>query len=109
VTLTEPGRYTVAYRVVSSDGHPIQGRTAFVLDVPAPTPSASPTSATPSPTATPTATSTGAAATETASPDASPVSSTEQDGGSPLPWILGGVAVVALVGGTVLVARSRST
>jgi hypothetical protein len=109
VALTEPGRYTVAYRVVSSDGHPIQGRTAFVLDVPAPTAtptaSASESSTPPSPTATPTP----EPATETASPDASPVSSTAQDGGSPLPWILAGVAVVALVGGAVLVARSRST
>jgi copper resistance protein C len=93
VALTEPGRYTVAYRVVSSDGHPIQGRTAFVLDLAAPS----------APPATPTA------APGTATPDASPVAATGQDGGSPWLWVLGGVAVLALTGGAVALARSRST
>jgi methionine-rich copper-binding protein CopC len=29
VLVTEPGRYTVAYRVVSADGHPVTGQTTF--------------------------------------------------------------------------------
>jgi methionine-rich copper-binding protein CopC len=104
VALTEPGRYTVAYRVVSSDGHPIQGRTSFVLDVEAPSaPSATPTVASPAPSATP------SAAPETATPDASPVAATEQGTGSPWLWVLGGLAVLALAGGAVALARSRST
>jgi methionine-rich copper-binding protein CopC len=96
VALTEPGRYTVAYRVVSSDGHPIQGRTAFVLDVPAPTPTQ-----TPAPTA--------SASPDATSPAASPVASTADDASSPLPWVVGGIALVALAVGAVAVARSRST
>jgi copper resistance protein C len=29
VTVTQPGRYTVAYRVLSSDGHPVADQTSF--------------------------------------------------------------------------------
>jgi methionine-rich copper-binding protein CopC len=29
VTVTRPGRYAVAYRVVSADGHPVSGSTSF--------------------------------------------------------------------------------
>lgn len=29
VRVSEPGRYTVAYRVVSADGHPVTGQTTF--------------------------------------------------------------------------------
>lgn len=34
----EPGEYTVSYRVVSVDGHPITGETSFRYDPPAPEP-----------------------------------------------------------------------
>ena len=45
------GRYTVAYRVVSRDGHPISGQAAFTLEAPvAPSRSASPAAASPTPT-----------------------------------------------------------
>jgi methionine-rich copper-binding protein CopC len=108
LALTEPGRYVVAYRVVSSDGHPIQGRTAFVLDVPTPSPTATPTEATPgSPSAS--ASASASAAPGTATPDASPVAATSSDGGSPLPWVLAGLVVVGVAVGAVAVARSRST
>lgn len=60
-TLTN-GAYTVAYRVVSSDGHPVQGSYAFTLAVPGaaapPATSAQPTTA-PTPAAELTADSTG--------------------------------------------------
>ena len=52
LALTSPltgGTYTVTYRVVSTDGHPVKGSYKFTLDLPAvaaPLPSLSPTSTT---------------------------------------------------------------
>lgn len=44
------GKYTIAYRVVSSDGHPIQGEIPFtVTRGPQPSPSPTPEAASPSP------------------------------------------------------------
>ncbi|MGC5011226.1 copper resistance CopC family protein [Streptosporangium sp. DT93] len=39
-----PGRYVIAYRVVSSDGHPIEGEIPFTLLGPDPSPSQAPES-----------------------------------------------------------------
>lgn len=36
VTLAAPGTYTVAYRVTSDDGHPLEGRLTFVYAPPVP-------------------------------------------------------------------------
>lgn len=62
VTLTQPlgnGTYTVAYRVVSADGHPVQGSYPFTVAVPgapaAPTPASSPSAASAAPAAAATA------------------------------------------------------
>ncbi|CAM3549457.1 copper resistance CopC family protein [Isoptericola cucumis] len=50
------GDYDVTWRVVSSDGHPIDGSFSFTLDVPDPSPSPSDTkAAAPAPSATPSA------------------------------------------------------
>jgi len=110
--LSTPGDYTVAYRVVSSDGHPINGRFTFTLDVPSPTPTASssPSPSSPSPSESPTA-----ASSSSASPAASetvvaaaPVSSTS-DSGAGSAWLLAGVGLlVALVVTGVVLARRRS-
>jgi methionine-rich copper-binding protein CopC len=95
------GTVTVAWRVVSSDGHPIDGEFAF--SVPESTP-------TPTPTATPSASST-AVPSEAASPAASseapaaPVDTA--DPASPLPWILLAVALVLVAGVLVYVFASR--
>jgi copper resistance protein C len=47
VPLTDagPGRYTITYRVVSADGHPVSGQVSFTVGTPEP--SATPTSAPP--------------------------------------------------------------
>ena len=68
------GRYQVGYRVVSADGHPVQGRTSFTL-----TKAGSGTApAQPAP---------------TAGPDAA--APAEGGGGTPIwPWILGAVVLV---------------
>lgn len=48
-TLAEPGVYTVVFRILSGDGHPVESRFTFTLDaaavVPLPTPIPTPTSA----------------------------------------------------------------
>lgn len=99
------GTYTVAYRVVSADGHPVQGSYAFTVadpagaEVPAPTPAES------SPAAEPTT-----APTEPGA--ASPVAATDNDGGGGIgvPAVIGGGILLALiVGGLVLLRRRRST
>jgi methionine-rich copper-binding protein CopC len=104
--LTASGRYTVAYRVVSADGHPITGKLSFTVTLPTPTP----TPSTPAASATPSL-SAGDALTQSAPPTGStdsaagagePTSST-----NPLVWAgVGLVAVVAILGGVAWVRRS---
>ena len=110
-TLTQPlpavsGDAVVAYRIVSADGHPVQGTVDFTVDVPAAaatTPGASTTtpttaaSTTPAPTTTPAPSSAVTAATAPAS---------QQSSGVPV-WVFlaVGAVVVATVGG-LLVRRS---
>jgi methionine-rich copper-binding protein CopC len=112
--LTESGVYTVAYRVVSSDGHPISGRVTFTADLP--TPSATPTaSTTASATPTPTASeaSPAAAGAGTPSPSesvvaASPAAAATDAGGAGT-WVLVGAGLlVALVVAGLVLARRRS-
>ncbi|WP_191906774.1 copper resistance CopC family protein [Microbacterium lushaniae] len=96
------GSIQVVWRVVSSDGHPISGEFAFTVTPPAPTqtPTAAPE---PSETATP---------TDSAEPSPSPtlISSEDgEDGADPLPWIVGAVVLVVVIGVVVylLVIRPR--
>lgn len=99
---TEPlvnGVYTVAYRVVSEDGHPVQGSYKFTVDDPAATASPSATTSAepvPSPPA--------ATRSEVATV---PLSSEATDDG--LGWgpIIAIIAVVALLGGGALLALRR--
>lgn len=88
------GAYSVAWKVVSSDGHPVSGTFSFTV-------SGAPVT-TPTPTATPTA---------TPSPTATPAPPAQADGGVPAwVWAIVGVVVVALLGALVgvLVTRSRA-
>lgn len=95
------GAVTVRWRVVSSDGHPIDGEFAFSVPTasPTPTPSASPT-------ASPVASATEEATTvASAQPTAAPVETAAP--ASPLPWILIVVALVIVAGVLVYVFASR--
>lgn len=95
------GRYTVAFRVVSEDGHPVSDKTSFT--VAATTPSSSQTSgpvATPLPATSTTAT---ASATPTLPGDADQAGS----GRGLRIGLAVGVAALALAGGTALVASTR--
>ena len=74
-TLTVPGPYTIAYRVVSADGHPVQGELRFELAAP---PSSSPSSSAPESPASPALSSaapTDSAGSQTADSSSTAVSS----------------------------------
>ncbi|OKI47511.1 copper resistance CopC family protein [Micromonospora sp. CB01531] len=103
VTISQPlanGNYTVAYRVVSADGHPVQGSYSFTVADPAasaPTASAAPSVAA-------SAAGNGAASPASVSPAAS---SRRSDGSGQMLLVTGGIALVAVVAGAVLVLRRR--
>ncbi|MGC4775352.1 copper resistance CopC family protein [Micromonospora chalcea] len=110
VTIEEPlanGTYTVAYRVVSRDGHPVQGSYRFTVADPAAPPAAAPSPATPSPAASADV-SAGAAAGADASPASADASTGADDGGLPVGILVGGaVAAVAAAAVTALLLRRR--
>ncbi|BAJ73092.1 uncharacterized protein, homolog of Cu resistance protein CopC [Microbacterium testaceum StLB037] len=97
------GPVTVVWRVVSSDGHPIDGTFSFTVNAASPTPTA--TTATPTAAPTPSET----ALPTTATPDATATPSETVSTASPLPWILLVVALVIVAGAIVwlFVARGR--
>lgn len=88
------GAYAVAWRVVSSDGHPVEGAYSFTVDAPEPSPS---------PSATPTPAPTGPADTPavTPSPSAPPTTDADDGDGSPA---ASGAATGAVVVGALVVA-----
>ncbi|MGI5281829.1 copper resistance CopC family protein [Nonomuraea polychroma] len=92
------GKYTIAYRVVSSDGHPIEGEIPFTVKG-AKTPSPSPEpSGDGSPSAAPSATAGGGAsapAAEPSSPVADQASAAQDDATFPV-WLI--IVVGGLVG-----------
>ncbi len=98
---TASGVITVLWKVVADDGHPVSDQFTFTV-TPAPTPTATATAtATVSPTPTPTP-------VETATPTPSPVPD-PGDSSAALPWIIGGVILVAVLGAVtyLLVSRAR--
>lgn len=96
------GAVAVQWRVVSSDGHPIDGEFSFTVPEAAPTPTA-PVTPSASPTETPAAASPSPAVTS--EPVAEPVETSAP--ASPLPWILLAVALVIVAGVLVYVFASR--
>ncbi|MCZ7421258.1 MULTISPECIES: copper resistance CopC family protein [unclassified Micromonospora] len=107
VTIEPPlanGVYTVAYRVVSRDGHPVQGSYTFTVADPTATAEPSPSPPTSEPAPTP-------SATPSAEPTAStsPVASDSSDGPGTTALLAGGGIVLALVAAAaVLLLRRRS-
>lgn len=92
-TLT--GTYTVAYRVVSLDGHPVQGTVKFSLTLPA-SASAEPTPSQAEPTP------------SKADPTPSKAAGTDTDGDRPWwPYAILGLLLVALIGVGVVLATKR--
>jgi methionine-rich copper-binding protein CopC len=94
------GAYEIGYRVVSDDGHPVQGKVAFTLTAPGPG-AAAPATAAAGPTA---------EAAPSPAPDVATTAAqaTGDDGGTPIwPWIVGAVALVG-AGATVALRLSRT-
>lgn len=103
------GEWRVDYRVVSQDGHPVEGSIAFAYAASSPTPSPSPTSAAPSPAPT---TSSAEPAPEPTSAEPSPtVAPASDSSGLSAGWIIAIIAVVAIVVIAIvgLLARRRSS
>ncbi|NLU79839.1 copper resistance protein CopC [Micromonospora sp. HNM0581] len=103
------GVYTVAYRVVSKDGHPVQGSYQFTVADPAATAEPSSSPAASEPTLTPSASpSAEPAATNPAA--ASPAAGSSSDGPGTMPLLAGGGVLLALTAAAVvfLIRRRRS-
>lgn len=94
------GRYTVSFRVVSEDGHPVSDRTTFSVAA-----AAEPTTSAPGTPPTPTTTNPPTATTEPTS--ALPGTDDPGSGRAVRIGLAVGVAALALAGGTALVAASR--
>ncbi|MGW0809339.1 copper resistance CopC family protein [Nonomuraea sp. NPDC002799] len=91
-----PGRYTIGWRVVSSDGHPIEGEIPFsVKGSASPSASSSPAGA-------------GPATGEAPSPGASQAAGERPAVSAGVPgWIWGGLAVLVVLGAFVLLRTAR--
>lgn len=90
------GRYRLAWRVVSSDGHPIQGELRFTVTAPdSPSPSPSTTESSPPSSETPSPVPSSASAPPPASPAAAPAAA--ESGGVP-GWLWIAAAVLVLGG-----------
>ncbi|GHH66081.1 hypothetical protein GCM10017673_11230 [Streptosporangium violaceochromogenes] len=96
-----PGGYVIAWRVVSSDGHPIEGEIPFTVTGAA-TPSATPARALPPGSPTPAPSVTASPAVTVTAPPAprAPLASGEDTRGTP-GWLWGGLGAVAVIGLTV--------
>ncbi|MQA82953.1 MAG: copper resistance protein CopC [Streptosporangiales bacterium] len=92
------GRYTVAWRVVSSDGHPVEGTFRFTVDAGEES----------SPTATPTPTTSTPTATR-GEPSTTPASRGNDSTGSAIPIAVGLALLVVLVVVAVVAWRRRRT
>jgi copper resistance protein C len=101
---TGSGRYTVAFRVVSEDGHPVSGKATFTVRIPAPETTTARSTAT-------SAVTQSASASTTASAPAGPDQAAQDtsDSGSPALLFGLGAAAVALVGaGAIALGRRGS-
>jgi methionine-rich copper-binding protein CopC len=108
-----PGAYTVAWRVVSEDGHPVEGVFGFTVAGPAPSATPAPTTpaaSTPAPTTTgPVSPSPGVTPTPTASPGTDGSSDDDAPGSPARGWAVAAVlaAVAALGAAGVVILRRR--
>lgn len=109
VRLSGRGRHTVAYRVVSADGHPVTGRTTFGVRPVAATPSASPSESASASGVPSSGSPTPSTDAETSTPSPASASGTAADSGPGAGTVAGWTAAgVLLLGAAVLLlARGR--
>jgi len=102
------GEITVVWKVVSSDGHPIDGEFRFeVTGGPAPAP-AEGEATEPAATAEPTAEETAAPAAPTVTETAAPTPAGDEEGNPVLPWALAGILLIAAVAAVAYLIGSRA-
>lgn len=101
------GQWQIDYRVVSADGHPVDGSITFSYVAESPSPTPTPSTPSPSPT---TSSATPEPAPTSAEPSPSAVPASENSGPS-TGWIIAIVGVGALIGIVVvgLIARRRTS
>ncbi|GAA1493497.1 copper resistance CopC family protein [Curtobacterium herbarum] len=103
------GPHTMLWRYVSPDGHPIDGQVAFTVQG-APSAAAEPTG---TPTATPSREARGSSGTSVTTTPTPAAAADRADGTSAdaspsaLPWVIGGVALVVVLGVVVVLASRR--
>ena len=114
-TQAPPGEYSIAYRVVSADGHPVTGTISFsyaATAVEPSTPEPSPSDSTPSaesstPAASPAASSpTASAPSPSSATESSTSSSTDSSSGTTL-VVLGVVLLLGVIATSAIIARAR--
>lgn len=108
--LTTAGGYTIAYRVVSDDGHPVEGQVRFDLAVPAPASVVVTTSSTASPAATPSgsATPSDSATPSVAGPvtsSADTAASSSSTGWSAWQWLTVALVAILAFGASMIIRR----
>ncbi|MEV4460554.1 copper resistance CopC family protein [Microbispora sp. NPDC049633] len=99
------GRYAIAFRVVSSDGHPVSGELHFTLKAPAPSPT--PTFASPAISPSPAMAATPAGAAPSSPAAGTSAAASSSSGGGWTFALVAAVLVVAVAAGTVVVGRRR--
>lgn len=103
IAAAEPnGKYTVTWKVVSSDGHPVSGEFSFSVQGATPSPGFSPT-----PTSTPTPTPTETATTAPVPSPTSTAAPAPASDGSVWLWVILVIVVVAVLAGVVYLVASR--
>ena len=122
-TQAPPGEYSIAYRVVSADGHPVTGTISFSYAATAPqsspsdsAPQSSPSDSAPEPTpsdsapsaesSTPAPSPTASTPSPSSATESSTSSSTDSSSGTPL-VILGVVLLLGVIATSAIIARAR--
>ena len=109
-TQAPPGEYSIAYRVVSADGHPVTGTISFSYAATAPepsTPEPTPSDSTPSAeSSTPAPSPTASTPSPSSATESSTSSSTDSSSGAPL-VILGVVLLLGVIATSAIIARAR--
>ena len=109
-TQAPPGEYSIAYRVVSADGHPVTGTISFsyAATAPEPTPSDStPSTQSSTPPPSPAASSpTASTPSPSSATESSTSSSTDSSSGTPL-VVLGVVLLLGVIATSAIIVRAR--
>ena len=109
-TQAPPGEYSIAYRVVSADGHPVTGTISFsyAATAPGPTPSDStPSAESSTPPPSPAASSpTASTPSPSSATESSTSSSTDSSSGTPL-VVLGVVLLLGVIATSAIIVRAR--